>query len=82
MKQYRGAKVEVKPAEKLIGRILFLEGTLVFSEIEKMHFGEDIPLMFTMIMSLKSMLSSDTMQALSYVKLPKIMPPKKSWNAF
>jgi bacterioferritin len=47
MQQYRGAKVEVKHAEKLIVRILFLEGTLVFSEIEKMHIGEDIPLMFT-----------------------------------
>jgi bacterioferritin len=33
-------------AEKLIGRIIFLEGIPVVSELEKMHIGKDIPLMF------------------------------------
>jgi bacterioferritin len=40
------AKVEMKHAEKLIGRIIFLEGVPVVSELEKMHIGVDIPQMF------------------------------------
>jgi len=34
---------EMKHAEKLIGRILFLEGIPVVSELKKMHIGSDIP---------------------------------------
>jgi len=30
-------------AEKLIGRIIFLEGIPIVSELEKMHIGKDIP---------------------------------------
>ena len=41
------AKVEMKHAEKLIGRIIFLEGFPVVSELQKMHIGKDIPQMFT-----------------------------------
>ena len=41
------AKVEMKHAEKLIGRIIFLEGIPVVSELQKMHIGKDIPQMFT-----------------------------------
>ena len=37
---------EMKHAEKLIGRILFLEGTPVVSDLEKMHIGADVPKMF------------------------------------
>ena len=33
------AKVEMKHAEMLIGRIIFLEGIPVVSELEKMHIG-------------------------------------------
>jgi bacterioferritin len=40
------AKVEMKHAEMLIGRIIFLEGIPVVSELEKMHIGADIPQMF------------------------------------
>jgi len=40
------AKVEMTHAEKLIGRIIFLEGIPVVSELEKMHIGADIPQMF------------------------------------
>ena len=40
------AKVEMTHAEKLIGRIIFLEGIPVVSELEKMHIGGDIPQMF------------------------------------
>jgi bacterioferritin len=40
------AKVEMKHAEKLIGRIIFLEGIPVVSELEKMHIGADIPKMY------------------------------------
>jgi len=40
------AKVEMKHAEKLIGRIIFLEGVPVVSELEKMHIGGDVPQMF------------------------------------
>ena len=40
------AKVEMKHAEKLIGRIIFLEGIPVVSELEKLHIGADIPKMF------------------------------------
>ena len=40
------AKVEMKHAEMLIGRIIFLEGNPVVSELEKMHIGRDIPQMF------------------------------------
>jgi len=40
------AKVEMTHAEKLIARIIFLEGIPVVSELEKMHIGKDIPLMF------------------------------------
>ena len=41
------AKVEMKHAEMLIGRIIFLDGIPVVSELEKMHIGADILQMFT-----------------------------------
>jgi bacterioferritin len=37
---------EMKHAEKLIGRILFLEGLPVVSDTKKIHIGADIPKMF------------------------------------
>jgi len=37
---------EMKHAEKLIGRILFLEGMPIVSELRKMHIGADVPKMF------------------------------------
>lgn len=37
------AIVEMKHAEKLIGRILFLEGTPTVSNLKAMHIGSDIP---------------------------------------
>lgn len=40
------AVVEMKHAEKLIGRIIFLEGLPIVSELQKMHIGADIPKMF------------------------------------
>ena len=40
------AVVEMKHAEMLIGRIIFLKGIPLVSELEKMHIGGDIPQMF------------------------------------
>ena len=40
------AVTEMKHAESLIGRILFLEGIPIVSELEKMHIGADVPEMF------------------------------------
>jgi bacterioferritin len=40
------AVTEMKHAEKLIGRIIFLEGIPVVSDLEKLHIGADIPKMF------------------------------------
>ena len=37
---------EMKHAEKLIGRILFLEGTPIVNELRKMNIGADVPKMF------------------------------------
>jgi bacterioferritin len=37
---------EMKHAEKLIGRILFFEGTPVVSNLKKMSIGADVPKMF------------------------------------
>lgn len=37
---------EMKHAEKLIGRILFLEGTPIVSELKKIHIGSDVEMMF------------------------------------
>ena len=37
---------EMKHAEKLIGRILFLEGIPIVSELRKMNIGSDVPKMF------------------------------------
>lgn len=37
---------EMKHAEKLIGRILFLEGIPIVDELRKMHIGADVPKMF------------------------------------
>ncbi len=38
----RRSIVEMKHAEKLIGRILFLEGIPIVSELKKVHFGADV----------------------------------------
>ncbi len=40
------AKDEMKHAEKLIGRILFLEGKPIVSELRKMAIGAEVPKMF------------------------------------
>jgi bacterioferritin len=40
------AVTEMKHAETLIGRILFLQGAPIVSELEKMHIGADVPKMF------------------------------------
>jgi bacterioferritin len=37
---------EMKHAEKLIARIVFLEGVPIVSELKKMHIGADVPKMF------------------------------------
>jgi bacterioferritin len=37
---------EMKHGEKLIARILFLEGVPIVSEYRKIHIGEDVPKMF------------------------------------
>jgi bacterioferritin len=37
---------EMKHAEKLIARILFLEGIPIVSDLRKMHIGADVPKMF------------------------------------
>ena len=38
---------EMKHAEKLIGRILFLEGTPIVSDLKKVSIGAEVPKMFT-----------------------------------
>jgi len=40
------AITEMKHAETLIRRIVFLEGRPIVSELEKMHIGADVPKMF------------------------------------
>ena len=40
------AVTEMKHAEKLIGRILFLEGIPIVSDLKKLHIGADVPKMF------------------------------------
>jgi bacterioferritin len=40
------AITEMKHAEMLIGRIIFLEGIPIVSELEKLHIGADVPKMF------------------------------------
>jgi len=40
------AVTEMKHAETLIGRIIFLEGIPIVSALEKMHIGSDVPKMF------------------------------------
>jgi bacterioferritin len=40
------AVVEMKHAERLIGRIIFLEGIPIVSDLQKMHIGADVPKMF------------------------------------
>ena len=37
---------EMKHAEKLVGRIVFLEGIPIVSNLNKMHIGADVPKMF------------------------------------
>jgi len=45
LKKSVGARsmTEMKHAEKLIGRILFLEGTPIVGELNKIHIGADVP---------------------------------------
>ena len=38
---------EMKHAEKLIGRIIFLDGTPIVSKLRKMNIGSDVPKMFS-----------------------------------
>ena len=40
------AVTEMKHAESLIGRIIFLEGIPIVSELEKLHIGADVAKMF------------------------------------
>jgi len=40
------AVTEMKHAEKLIGRILFLEGVPIVSVLKELHIGPDVPKMF------------------------------------
>ena len=40
------AVTEMKHAEKLIGRILFLEGLPIVGELKMLHIGADVPKMF------------------------------------
>ncbi len=40
------AITEMKHAEKLIGRILFLEGVPIVSELKVLHIGAEVPKMF------------------------------------
>jgi len=40
------AVTEMKHAEKLIGRILFLEGLPIVSSLKTLHIGADVPKMF------------------------------------
>jgi len=40
------AVTEMKHAEKLIGRILFLEGVPIVSELKVLHIGAEVPKMF------------------------------------
>ncbi len=40
------AVTEMKHAESLISRIIFLEGVPIVSELEKIHIGADVPKMF------------------------------------
>jgi bacterioferritin len=40
------AVAEMKHAEKLIGRIVFLEGIPIVSDLKKIHIGADVPKMF------------------------------------
>ncbi len=40
------AVTEMKHAEKLIGRILFLEGTPIVSTLKAIHIGAEVPKMF------------------------------------
>jgi bacterioferritin len=42
----RRAIQEMKHAEKLIGRILFLEGKPIVSDLQKIYIGEEIPEMY------------------------------------
>jgi bacterioferritin len=37
------ARTEMKHAEKLIGRIIFLEGLPIVSKLEDMHIGSEVP---------------------------------------
>jgi bacterioferritin len=41
------AKEEMKHAEKLIGRILFLEGIPIVSKLNDIHIGSDVPEMYS-----------------------------------
>jgi bacterioferritin len=50
---------EMKHAEKLIGRILFLEGLPIVSDLKKMHIGAEIP----------KMMANDHEKELSAVKI-------------
>jgi len=43
---FKRAKDEMKHAETLIGRILFLEGRPIVSELRKMSIGSEVPKMF------------------------------------
>lgn len=44
---FKRAIQEMKHAEKLIARILFLEGIPVVSDLNKIHIGSEVPKMYT-----------------------------------
>lgn len=43
---YQRAMVEMKHAERLIERIIFLEGIPIVSRLDEIHIGADVPKMF------------------------------------
>jgi len=72
----------MKHAEKLIGRIIFLEGIPIVDNLRPLHIGADVPKMFANDHDAESDAIKSYNSFILVCVTRKTMQPVKSWRAY